>query len=263
MKVSVIIPTYNRPELLSRTLHCLWRQKAENYEIIICIDDDPGDFLTSTKNTISGYVELGLPIKAYETWKVKNKGWSVETYPYNVGIKKSSGEIILLNSADTLSVTNTIDQHREIQEQNQNVAAVSTVWATPQSVNFNAVPWRDSPRTIINNQCKLSTGNSFRRPLHFLMSVRKSWLEKIGGFDEEYTGNMNYGDNDLADRLVKAGCVFKWYDHVIAVHQWHPKPEQYAKNNPAYKNGKQRYTEKFDGYERNIGKDWGKFNECL
>jgi len=258
-KISVIIPTYNRPELLDRTLYSLWRQHADNYEIIVCVDDDP-EFLNKSKRIVDNYSELGIPIKMYETWKAKKGiGWSVETYPYNVGIKKSSGEIILLNSADTISITDTIKQHRKIQEEHDNIAAVSTVWAMPKTADWVSMPWRDCPRSAIELcKCRLSTGNAFKRPLHFLMSVRKSWLLKIGGFDEEYRGNMNYGDNDLADRLVKAGCVFRWHDDIVAAHQWHAKPEAYAENNPAYRNGKQRYAKQEPGYERNIGKTWGK-----
>ncbi len=40
LKVSVVIPTYNRPEMLYRTLYSLHRQGEVAYEVILCNDDD-------------------------------------------------------------------------------------------------------------------------------------------------------------------------------------------------------------------------------
>jgi glycosyltransferase involved in cell wall biosynthesis len=261
--ISVLIPTYNRPELLDRVLYRYYAQNYHGeYEILVMIDDDK-EFIKKTEEIILAYQYLKIPIRIFYTCRYKqNRGWSVETYPYNVGIKNARGDVIVLNSGDTMSATPTLFQHAGIQEAEKNVAAVSTVYAISEKVNMNREDWKNNPMRLADSSvAKLSTGNKFKRPLHFLMSVKKEALIRIGGFDESFYGPMSHGDNDLASRLVKSGITFKWYDDVIALHQWHPKPAVTAAINPSYKNGESRFKEnqkKID-FVVNVGREWGQY----
>lgn len=91
-KISVIIPTYNRGQLLIRSLKSILNQTYKNIEVLI-IDDGSKD---DTKQKISNihdnrirYIQLR-----------KNKGAS---FARNLGIKKSIGKYITFQDSDDIS----------------------------------------------------------------------------------------------------------------------------------------------------------------
>jgi GT2 family glycosyltransferase len=263
-KISVVISTYNRPSMLYRTLYRLFVQKDTNYEVIVSVDDNDPNDLKLSLGCIAEFKSQGMPIREFETWKYKRGiGWSVETYPLNVGIKNATGEIILLNSADTMSITNTISQHRQVQRGRDNLAAVSLVWSQAKGINNDSYDWKNKPFLMTQSGMtrKVYTGKSRPRPLHFLMSIRKKWLEQIRGFDEDFYGAMPYGDNDLQVRLSKVGVVFDWFDQIVAVHQWHGPVVNPATKNPNYRNGADLFLNwrQHLGPVRNVKHEWGQY----
>ena len=87
MNISVVIPTYNRIELLKRSIDSVINQTIKPSEIII-VDDGSND---GTEAMVK---------KKYDSLKVikqKNKGASAAR---NSGIKASSGELICFLDSD-------------------------------------------------------------------------------------------------------------------------------------------------------------------
>ena len=59
--VSVIIPTYKRPDTLPRTIQSILRQTYTNYEIIVVDDNDPCSLeRTQTEAVMSEYKGIGV-----------------------------------------------------------------------------------------------------------------------------------------------------------------------------------------------------------
>ncbi|WP_427051724.1 glycosyltransferase family 2 protein [Paenibacillus sp. TC-CSREp1] len=54
------------------------------------------------------------------------------------------------------------------------------------------------------------------------MSLRRSFLEEIGRFDEQYKG-WGMEDTDLSYRLYKAGGIFRFCSDLVNFHQFHPR----------------------------------------
>ncbi|GAH24731.1 unnamed protein product, partial [marine sediment metagenome] len=87
MKLSVVTASYNRPELLYRMLHSLWRQKypAARYEVLVSIDDDKETY-AQTEGVVKEFINKKMPIRYFNTaqYKKGGNGFSAPSYPYNV-----------------------------------------------------------------------------------------------------------------------------------------------------------------------------------
>jgi glycosyltransferase involved in cell wall biosynthesis len=92
MKVSVIVPTYNRPELLERALQSIEAQTMKDYEVIVVNDAgvDVEDIVKKFSNTIY-------------TKHTNNRGLSASR---NTGIRKSSGDYITFLDDDDIIFPN-------------------------------------------------------------------------------------------------------------------------------------------------------------
>ena len=233
--VSVVIPTYNRPEILRRVLYTLFKQNDSNYEVLVSNDDSP-DRYKSTLAVCNDFIKLGMPLTHFYTGQFKRGvGWSVETYPYNVGIRHAKGEIIILNSGDVMSVGNTIQQHRQKHQEGDRVY-ISTVHALILDVQnkIDTYPWKENAASLLfKGSCyKMFTGygrsytadyevEDAGSPYHFQMSIRGIHLHRIRGFDEDFYGGMPCADDDLADRLRRSGLQFAFVSEICAIHQHH------------------------------------------
>jgi hypothetical protein len=77
------------------------------------MNDDSDNHYKETEAVVNEFISKGAPIQYFYTapYKRGGKGWSLETYPYNVGIRHATGDLVMLNSGDVMSVSNTIAQH--------------------------------------------------------------------------------------------------------------------------------------------------------
>lgn len=277
VKVSVVIPTYNRAKLLYRTLYTLFKQHDENYEVLVSNDDDL-DKYQETEAVVHEFQALGMPIQYFYTGQYKRgSGWSLESYPYNVGIKHASGDIIILNSGDVMSVNNTIDRHRQELISNENFATISTVHAITALIqdSIDSYNWKEDAKTLLfKGSCyKMFTGygTSYTEsypiedagaPYHFQMGIWKKHLHEIRGFDEDFYGLMPCGDDDLANRLKIKGITFKVLPEALAIHQFHGGPSDLSKNIAVINNidGHNLFWERqHSGIIRNGKHEWGQY----
>ncbi len=88
MKVSIIIPTYNRAHLVKRAIYSVLNQTFKNFELIV-VDDGSQD---NTKEVLESIDDLRVKIIFQE-----NRGVSAAR---NKGIYESSGDIIALLDSD-------------------------------------------------------------------------------------------------------------------------------------------------------------------
>jgi len=87
-KISIIIPTYNRAELLPRTIKSILNQTLQNFEILL-VDDGSTD---NTKHVIKN-----LKTKKIRYFYQNNKGPAAAR---NLGIKQSQGNYIAFMDSD-------------------------------------------------------------------------------------------------------------------------------------------------------------------
>ena len=98
-KISIIIPTYNRENLILRSLESILKQTYTNIEVII-IDDCSKD---NTKNIIKNLNDNRIRYRRLK----KNKGAS---FARNFGIKISTGKYISFQDSDDLYHLNKLEK---------------------------------------------------------------------------------------------------------------------------------------------------------
>lgn len=90
MKVSVILCTYNRADLLPRAIASVLRQSYSNWELII-IDDGSTD---ATRSVIRHWLKVELRIRYFYQ---KNKGLAGAR---NAGMRKATGDVLTFLDSD-------------------------------------------------------------------------------------------------------------------------------------------------------------------
>ena len=89
--ISVIVPTYNRADLISETIESILNQTYKYFELII-VDDG------STDNT----EEVIRKFKDSRIKYIKTDNWGGPARPRNTGIKKTKGEYIAFCDDDDI-----------------------------------------------------------------------------------------------------------------------------------------------------------------
>ncbi|WP_283635765.1 glycosyltransferase family 2 protein [Aquaticitalea lipolytica] len=93
--ISIIIPTYNRAELLKETLDSVMKQTYEHWECII-VDDGSSD---NTKQVVENYTTKDSRFKYYERPPNLNKGANACR---NYGFKQSKGSFVKWFDSDDI-----------------------------------------------------------------------------------------------------------------------------------------------------------------
>lgn len=100
-KVSIVIPTYNRAHLISKTIDSVLQQSVQNIEIII-VDDFSSDF-EALEKVINNY---GNPKITLLRHKVNLHGSAAR----NTGIKAAKGEYLALLDSDDIWPSNKLEE---------------------------------------------------------------------------------------------------------------------------------------------------------
>ena len=87
---TVIIPTYNRAELLRRALESVHSQTYRDFEVIVC-DDGSTDHTRDVANSFAGRMHMSY---------LRDENWGGPARPRNRGIQEASGEWLCFLDAD-------------------------------------------------------------------------------------------------------------------------------------------------------------------
>lgn len=252
MKVSIIIPSYKRCHLLRWGLESLAKQVFPFELEIILLNDG---ILDGTEDLGKQYQEK-LNIKYIFTGKRNLDGkllWRVPGFALNIGVKQSTGDVIVFCCAEIFHLNNTI-------------ALLTSIYDFPDTDKVLAMPRaKDDSGTFLghlertNGSVDMSAYDA-QPPLinvkfpFFLAMKRKEFMD-IGGYDEDFTGT-DYDDEDLVMRLLDNGC-----HHVeteaLAIHLWHPRLTMTRERIPRFNHNKRLFEERRGIIIRNVGREWG------
>lgn len=190
MKVSLIIPTYNREEDLIRSLECAFKQDYKDLEIILVDQTKKHSpetiaFLESNSNKFQ--------------W-IRPDFASI-TKARNEGVRQSHGEVIVMIDDDTEFSPDFIHEH---------VDAHAKYDIVQGRVIENDSPIHQHP-TWVTKWLKFTGGNNC---LHdgfanattgCNFSFKRKLYDEIGPFDERFQGTSIHEDSDFGHRAFKAG----------------------------------------------------------
>jgi glycosyltransferase involved in cell wall biosynthesis len=202
MKVSMVIPTHNQKEILAKTLDYLMVQDypQEEYEIIV-VDDGSSD---GTQEMVKSKMGFGGNLRYFYQ---KQRG---PHFARNLGIEKARGEIIIFVDSDIFTPPNFISEHVKFHQKFGDVVVSGPTVRTDNLDNVFADINRKKAKKLFFD----FSGPSF---ITSNLSVRKKFLIKVGGFDEEFTG-FGWHDWELGLRLKKLGLKAKRNISAIVYH---------------------------------------------
>lgn len=213
MKISVIIATWNKKDLLTDCLNSLKKQTYKNFEIII-VDN-------CSKDKTVGFIRKYYPEVKTISLK-RNFGFSVAV---NKGIRACHSDYIILLNNDTITDKNFVKYLFESLEKDKKNKYCG---CTAKIVDYSNRNILASAGDFMND-----VGQSFPRGLSesvdkfnkteevFLITggasiFRKSVFEKIGYFDEDYF--FSGEDSDWCFRAQLAGHKFLYEPKAIIFH---------------------------------------------
>lgn len=194
---SVIIPTYNRPQILTKTLDCLEQQEVDfDYEVVV--DDCSTIHLP----------ELGFGEERRVNWKLlRNEKNSGRAATRNRGIREAQGEFILMIDDDIWATPGLLQAHYEAQ---QRIGDGVVVGSMPISEEIKDDIWNNFYRNWINEIHKQMEEQKNDLPYNFFftgnVSMPKVLIEKSGLFDESFKGYSGE-DTEVGYRLKKTGTI--------------------------------------------------------
>lgn len=208
MRTSICIATYDRPELLQRTLDSILVQSVPFcYEIIVVDDGSPDQ---RTRDLCSH-----LPVRYARIDREPGYRFNPAA-ARNLAYRLAVGEVIICQSDDVIHGEGTI---RKLSEGISPIKfLIATVWNVDQKqqpVGLRGYGDRCSNLSLL-------TGKENPRPLFFLGSVYREDLYAVGGNDESLIGRE---DVFLADCLIRGlGLQPEFLSDVTGYHQDHERP---------------------------------------
>lgn len=204
-KISIVIPYYNRLNLLRYTLDSIFQSKYSNYEIII-VDDASDD-----------YIELKKIEKQFNNIKIINinkedKGERTNpSVPLNRGIKAATGEILVIQNPESYHVGDVLTYtNRNLNRDDYFVFPTYNL----HTENANSIFINIDSKTLEEIK-KIPKNNDwlewFQHPeyrnckYHFCVSTYKNNVDIIGGFDEEYANGVCFDDDDFVFKIESVG----------------------------------------------------------
>jgi glycosyltransferase involved in cell wall biosynthesis len=184
--VSVVIPTYNREEVVDRAIDSALNQTQQNIEIIV-VDDASTD---NTREVVTSYDDSRLVYIRHE----KNKGGSAAR---NTGIKRANGKYIaFLDSDDEWDKDKLKIQINCLKNRNEKWGAIYCGFRTKRNnplttfvdSQFHGNTGQEGNSEIIKDLLLLQFSNGGASTL----VVRRDLVEKIDGFDESFSRHQDW-----------------------------------------------------------------------
>ena len=194
--VSVVIPTFRRPDLLRRCLEALLRQEypADRLEVIVVEDDGPG----SAEAAVDELRDAGAAISIRYAWVAPSGPGAAR----NAGWRQARGDVIAFTDDDTIPDSDWVAE------------GVRAIRAGADAVSGRTVvPLSERPTDAERNtqgleRATFATCNAF---------CRRDWLERVGGFDPRFRRAYRE-DSDLEFSLLDAGARVVRHDAAVVVH---------------------------------------------
>jgi len=206
LNASVIIPTYNRADVIIRALETWTKQNitGDEFEVII-VDNNSTD---TTAELVRRFVEK------YPNFKYLKEQKAGSTNARHAGVRIAKSEVLIFADDDGLFNENCIEEIVNVYQSNTEVDAVAgkieilwdkkpPEWIAPYEFMLGKLDYGD--KVVVDRDIFLNGG---------LFSIKKNVFNKLHGFNPDLIGDYLVGDGDT-------GLVIKLHNnkHLIG---WTP-----------------------------------------
>lgn len=202
--VSVIIPTYGRPDYLPKAIDSVIKQTYKNIEILVIDDNDNFKFHIETMLSIKTYIDNKKIKYIYDG---SNCGGAIAR---NKGIHASKGELITFLDDDDVYLENKISNQLEhIRKYNLDVSVCDMFYFNKNKM----IDIRNCYARVDNISDFLLDGNSFTP----MIMCRKDFLLKVNCF----TNSPRYQDHILMLKFFEHNAKVKHLNEKLFIHNNH------------------------------------------
>jgi len=207
MKLSVIIPTYNRSKTLDKCLERLLDQTCpqELYEIVL-VDD-------GSETSVKEYIKEQRNIRVFE----QTHGGPAKAR--NKGVENARGEIILFMGDDIIADKALIEEHIKWHDHfsEGNIAVLGHVSWPPEKTGSSFLAWLDQGAQFGYGNIQNIEDVSYDYFYTSNISLKRSFLLNSGMFDEDFK-YAAFEDTELGYRLKDKGLKMIYRKEAIAYH---------------------------------------------
>jgi len=191
MRVSVVIPTYNRKDMLRRSLAATTSQDYPDYEVIV-VDDG------STDGT-GEMVRREFPTVRYIRQE-PNRGPAAAR---NQGVEAATGNILAFTDDDCVPPSNWLRRHLQYYS-GEEIGAVGGPQVSPSPNFYDKFEMAHYMNEYVGPMRRLEKIVSWEGLATSNMSVRREVFERVGKFDEAF---LTGADPEFIRRVIRSGYV--------------------------------------------------------
>jgi glycosyltransferase involved in cell wall biosynthesis len=236
MRISVIVSTYERPDLLRLALLCLKHQSRPPEEVVITDDGSSADIVSVLRE-----YGPGLRPGSIKYVRQENRGFRLARSRNN-GVRESSGDYLVFWDQDLVATRGYLHLFSKAGRRGEFLVAFPVLLTEKQSelvttdmaarCDYSSVLTEHQLKRIRRQYLKDSFYHRVGRVLPYkrhrpkvrggCFGLMRDDLLRVDGFDENYRG-WGAEDDDLGRRLYRAGVrgrtVFR---DEFPMHLWHP-----------------------------------------
>lgn len=238
LTATLIVSTYNQPELLDKCLLSLARQSEREFQCIVA-DDGSGDETRAVARKYQGMVGSALR----RVWH-EDRGFRKTTI-LNKAILASASDYLVFIDGDCIAHPDLVREHLRAAEPGAylNGGLIRLSSKLSDRIGEQAILSGDAFRTrwllhqggyYARRYLRLDLGHRLRSRLNQWTPTRLYWLGSnsscyredaiaVNGFDNRFS--YGFEDGDFGNRLELNGVrpkTVRWT--AIALHLWHPRP---------------------------------------
>lgn len=217
LRLSIIIPTYNRKDILKKCLTTIFNQTyPQNMYEIIVVDDGSTDGTEEMLKTMINDAPCNL-----RYFRQENKGPAAAR---NVGIRNANGKIVLFIGDDIIITPSLLEEHLKWHKEHteDNIAVLGYITWSPEIEITPFMDWLENggPQFHFWQIKDKVEVDAWRYFYTSNISLKKTFLLKNGLFDEDFK-YAAYEDIELGSRLQKRGMLIRYNKNAIGYH-YHP-----------------------------------------
>ena len=224
--ISIVTTYYNRKNLFMETLKTIKKSKIKNFEFIVV--DDGSDSSQRLEN-----IQGRFPFLKIIRLEPDSKWYVNPCVPFNIGIRESNGDKIILQNPECLHVHDILEYvNNNLNDTNYiTFSAYGLDEEANKSIQFHiknkSLDYfiKKLPQRSIYGEISLGWYNHSKfRPghYHFCAAITRNNMSKLNGFDERFAYGVGYDDDEFLHRVKSLGLNPTIIDEASVIHQHHP-----------------------------------------
>tara|TARA_B100000470_G_scaffold80987_1_gene62376 strand:+ start:417 stop:1301 length:885 start_codon:yes stop_codon:yes gene_type:complete len=224
-QVSLIIPTYNRQEIVFQTLQYIKQQSISGFEVVLV------DQTESNDSNLNNFKDDGFK---YKYLKIKETGLPNAR---NVGAENAKGDILIFIDDDSIPDSDLIQSYMNLFNDYEKdkfciggriIEKNTTMFKESNSIVGGWITWYGKTLknfdTVKSGECEWASGGNF--------GLTKDLFIEAGGFDPNFIGTAVLEDGDFGYAVKKIGGRVYYYPEPVIEHLRIPTGGV-RQNNPA------------------------------